>query len=75
MTVFSPVYAKSDQGLSPGSSWIGLVLGLGEDVEFLKEAGVPEGHKLIAPFIFGYPAKGEINVPAHNAIVILKWMK
>lgn len=50
-----------------GSCWIGLVLGLGEDEEFLKDAGVPEGHKLIAPIIFGYPAKGERKAPSHNA--------
>jgi nitroreductase len=57
------------------NSWIGMALGLGEDAEFLKEAGVPEGHKLVAPLIFGYPAKRERKAPAHNIDdVILKWM-
>jgi len=58
-----------------GSCWIGLSLGLGVDKEFLKEVGVPEGHKLVAPLIFGYPAKGELKAPARNSDVILKWMK
>jgi nitroreductase len=52
--------------LGIGSCWIGLTLGLGEDKEFLKEAGVPEGHKLVAPLIFGYPAEGEIKAPPRN---------
>jgi len=53
--------------LGIGSCWIGLS-------EFLKEAGVPEGHKLIAPLIFGYPAKGKRKAPARNADVILEWI-
>ncbi len=57
-----------------GSCWIGLAIGLGNDAEFLKEIGVPEGHKLIAPLIFGYPAKGSLKAPARNADVILKWI-
>jgi nitroreductase len=60
--------------LGIGSCWIGLALHLGWDAEFLKEAGVPEGHKLVAPIIFGYPAKGERKAPARNADVILKWI-
>ncbi len=61
--------------LGIGSCWIGLALHLGRDEEFLKEAGVPEGHKLVAPLIFGYPAKGERKAPARNEDVILKWIK
>jgi nitroreductase len=60
--------------LGIGSCWIGLALHLGWDAEFLKEVGVPEGYKLIAPLIFGYPAKGELKAPPRNAEVILKWM-
>ena len=63
------------QSLGIGSCWIGLAIGLGNDAEFLKEVGVPEGHKLIAPLIFGYPAKDGLKAPARNADVILKWMK
>lgn len=44
-------------------------------MEFLKGTGVPEGHKLVAPHIFGYPAKGERKAPARNANVILKWVE
>ena len=60
--------------LGIGSCWIGLASGLGYDKEFLKEAGVPEGHTLIAPLIFGYPAKDKLKAPARNSDVILKWM-
>lgn len=60
--------------LEIGSCWIGLAAGLGKDMEFLKEVGVPEGHKLIAPLIFGYPAEENRKAPARNATVILKWI-
>jgi nitroreductase len=62
------------QSLGIGSCWIGLAAGLGSDEAFLKEAGVPKGHKLVAPLIFGYPAKGGLPAPARNADVILKWI-
>lgn len=62
------------KSLGIGSCWIGLAAGLGYDIEFLKEVGVPEGHKLIAPLIFGYPAKEELKAPARNPDVILKWI-
>jgi len=60
--------------LGIGSCWIGLAVGLGYDVEFLKEVGVPEGHKLIAPLIFGYPTKDNLKAPARNVDVVLKWI-
>lgn len=62
------------QSLGIGSCWIGLAAGLGNDMEFLKEVGVPEGHKLIAPLIFGYPAKENQRAPVRNADVVLKWI-
>lgn len=62
------------QSLGIGSCWIGLAGGLGYDMEFLKEVGVPEGHKLIAPLIFGYPAKDNLKAPARKSDVILKWI-
>lgn len=62
------------QSLGIGSCWIGLAIGLGNDAEFLKKVGVPEGHKLVAPLIFGYPAKDNLKAPARNADVILKWI-
>ena len=60
--------------LGIGSCWIGLSAGLGTDEAFLKEAGVPKDHKLVAPLIFGYPAKGALPAPKRNADVILKWI-
>jgi nitroreductase len=62
------------RSLGIGSCWIGLAIGLGSDAEFLKEVGVPEGFKLIAPLIFGYPAKDNLKAPSRNADVILKWI-
>jgi nitroreductase len=62
------------QSLGVGSCWIGLAAGLGYDAKFLKGVGVPDGHKLIAPLIFGYPAKGNLKAPARNSDVILKWI-
>lgn len=62
------------QSLGIGSCWIGLAGGLGYDAEFLKEVGVPEGHKLIAPLIFGYPTNDKLKAPARNSDVILKWI-
>lgn len=60
--------------LGIGSCWIGLAAGLGSDEAFLKEAGVPKDHKLVAPLIFGYPARGPLPAPARNADVVLKWI-
>ncbi|WP_440948844.1 nitroreductase family protein [Methanosarcina sp. T3] len=62
------------RSLGIGSCWIGLAAGLGNDTEFLKEVGVPGGHKLIAPLIFGYPAKENQKAPARNTDVVLKWI-
>lgn len=62
------------QSLGIGSCWIGLAAGLGYDVEFLREVEVPEGHKLIAPLIFGYPTKDNLKAPARNVDVVLKWI-
>ncbi|MGA9622242.1 nitroreductase family protein [Methanoregula sp.] len=60
--------------LGIGSCWIGLAAGLGSDETFLKETGVPKDHKLVAPLIFGYPAKGALPAPKRNPDVILKWI-
>jgi len=60
--------------LGIGCCWIGLAAGLGSNEAFLKETSIPKGHKLIAPLIFGYPAKGALPAPARNADVILKWI-
>jgi nitroreductase len=62
------------RSLGVGSCWIGLATPLGADGEFLKEIGVPEGHQLVAPLIFGYPAKREARAPPRNNDVILRWI-
>jgi nitroreductase len=45
-----------------GSCWIGGVQPALMDEEFLKELGVQDGYKVVAPLIFGYP-KGETAMP------------
>lgn len=58
-----------------GSCWIGLASSLGSDPGFLKEIGVPEDHKLIAPLIFGYPEKKSSRAPARKKDVVLNWIE
>ncbi len=60
--------------LGLGSCWIGLGTPLGSDVQFLKDMGVPENYRLVAPLIFGYPKKADIKGPDRNTDVILKWV-
>ena len=57
-----------------GSCWIGLAAPLGADGQFLDEIGVSPGHRLIAPLIFGYPARESARAPPRNNDVILKWI-
>jgi nitroreductase len=45
-----------------GSCWIGGVTPPLMDEKFLKELGAPEGYRLIAPLIFGYP-RSETEMP------------
>ncbi|MCG7841253.1 MAG: nitroreductase family protein [Methanomassiliicoccales archaeon] len=61
--------------LGIGSCWIGFASSLGEDPGVLKDLGVPEGHRLIAPLIFGYPKKVDGTATPRNDPVILKWVK
>ncbi|HII06142.1 MAG TPA: nitroreductase family protein [Methanotrichaceae archaeon] len=61
--------------LGIGSCWIGLAVPLGGDEYFLKEVGVPEGYKLVAPLIFGYPAKADHKPTPRDEDVVLRWVK
>jgi len=45
------------KSLGLGSCFIGLALPLNNDKALLKQLGVPEGHEIVAPLIFGYPAE------------------
>lgn len=60
--------------LGIGSCWIGLARALGEDAGFLEEIGIPDGHKLVAPLIFGYPAKKVHRAPPRKDNLILNWI-
>ncbi len=48
-----------------GSCWIGGVLPALMNEGLLKELGVPEGYKAVAPLIFGYP-KSKTQMPGKN---------
>ena len=56
-----------------GSCWIGGVLPALMDENILKELGVPEGNKAVAPLIFGYP-KGKTEMPAKLEPEV-KWLR
>ena len=56
-----------------GSCWIGAAQPALMDEGFLKELGVPDGYKVVAPLIFGYP-KGETEMPEKNEPEVI-WLK
>lgn len=56
-----------------GSCFIGFGSFLNQDPKALAEAGIPEGHELMAPLIFGYPA--ETPAPKSREVKILKWIE
>lgn len=58
-----------------GSCWIGLGSPLEADTGLMQEMGVPEGYRLMAQLIFGYPAEKETQAPERNKDVILKWIR
>ncbi|MCD1293960.1 nitroreductase [Methanocella sp. CWC-04] len=58
-----------------GSCWIGLGMPIGSDSQVMKELGIPEGHTLMAPVIFGYPGNDEQYTPPRKEDVILKIIK
>ena len=47
---------------------------LGSDKDALDELKVPEGHKLMAPLIFGYPVKDIQTAPKRKEDVVLNWV-
>ena len=53
-----------------GCCWIGDATPALMDKGILKELGVPEGYKAVAPLIFGYP-DGETEVPEKNKTDII----
>ncbi|WP_174590571.1 nitroreductase family protein [Methanocella conradii] len=63
------------RSLGIGSCWIGLAMPLGSDKSTLDELKVPEGHRLIAPLIFGYLVKDAQTAPPRNEDVILNWIQ
>lgn len=62
------------RSLGIGSCWIGLAAVLGTDKDVLTELDVPENYRLMAPLIFGYPAKAGARGPPRNEEVIIKWI-
>jgi nitroreductase len=56
-----------------GSCFIGFASFLNQDPKILSEVGIPEGHELVAPLIFGYPE--EAPEPKPRQVKLLKWIK
>lgn len=55
-----------------GSCWIGGVQQALMDEDLLRELGAPDGFKVVAPLIFGYP-KGETPMPEKNNAEVI-WL-
>ena len=62
------------RSLGIGSCWIGFGMPLGSDKNTLDELKVPEGHKLMAPLVFGYPVKDLQPAPKRNDDVVFHWV-
>jgi nitroreductase len=71
MAAQTMMLAAQSKGI--GSCWIGGVQPALMDEEFLRELGAPEGYKVIAPLIFGYP-KGKTEAP-RRAEPEVKWLR
>lgn len=61
-------------GMGLGSCYIGFACSLNSRPEVVKELGVPGGHEIVAPLIFGYPKEWPKPKGAREAKV-LKWIK
>lgn len=68
MAAQTMMLAAKSKGI--GSCWIGAATPALMDKDILKELGVPEGYKVVAPLIFGYP-DGETEVPERNKTDII----
>ncbi|HYC21007.1 MAG TPA: nitroreductase [Candidatus Bathyarchaeia archaeon] len=62
------------RSLGIGSCWIGFGMPLDSDQEIRQELNVPDGYRLMAPLIFGYPVKDIEMAPPREADVILNWI-
>lgn len=65
------LYARS---LGIGSCWIGFGKALEHSPEFKAEAGVPPGHMLVAPLVFGYPMMTDMAPVKRDEPKIFKWI-
>ncbi|MDR2866456.1 MAG: nitroreductase family protein [Methanomassiliicoccaceae archaeon] len=65
--------AAASMGL--GTCWIGFAYHLGSDKVFLKDNKVPEGHKLLAAIILGYPKNKDQMATPRERPHILNWVR
>lgn len=56
-----------------GSCWIGLASPPGSDKKTLGELKVPNGYRLRAAIVFGYPTNEARKAPARNQDVLINW--
>ena len=59
--------------LGLGSCWIGFGKPLNTDKKSRKELGIPNNFEIVAPLVFGYPAK-QIKIIPKRKVNILKWI-
>jgi nitroreductase len=58
-----------------GSCWIGFASPLQSDSVIMNELNIPEGHKLIAPIVFGYPKKSDMRPSTRVEPPVLAWLR
>jgi nitroreductase len=62
------------RSLGIGSCWIGWGMSLDSDQEIRQELHAPDGYRLMAPLVFGYPVKDIEKAPPREEDVILNWI-
>ena len=63
------------KAMGMGTCWIGLAAGLGSDASFLMENNIPDGHKLLASIILGYPKNDSAGSSKRSDPQILGWVR
>jgi nitroreductase len=58
-----------------GSCWIGFASSLQSDPLVMKDLKIPEGNRLIAPIVFGYPKKSDMRPSARVEPPVLAWSR
>ncbi|MDR0778518.1 MAG: nitroreductase family protein [Methanomassiliicoccaceae archaeon] len=65
--------AANSMGL--GTCWIGFAASLNADKGFLKDNNIPEGHKMLAAVILGYPKNTDMRPTPREEPQVLNWVR